>query len=232
MIDGKKILGIIPARGGSKGIPNKNIRPVYGKPLIAYSIEAGLKSKYIDDIVVSTDSAAIKEVSEKYGAEVPFIRPVELSGDKAGTIDAVLHALDFLEKASRSYDYTVLLQPTSPLRTCEDIDSAIEAFLKSGRDSLVSLCEVEENPYLMQTIENGRMKRLLEFDGSLRRQDLPKVYIFNGAIYINKVKMLKCEKRFVNNDTLPFIMEDEKSIDIDTIADLKLAEFLIEEREC
>ncbi|HBF76227.1 MAG TPA: acylneuraminate cytidylyltransferase family protein, partial [Clostridiaceae bacterium] len=180
----KKILALIPARGGSKQIINKNIKLLCGKPLISYTIEAALASDYIDDVVISTDSDLIAEISLKYGGQVPFMRPKELAGDESKTIDVAIHAINALIKMGRNYDYLVLLQPTSPLRTKDDIDSAIKIIIDGDISSLVSVREVKENPALMRTIENNKLKNIMDFNGSLRRQDLPKYYIFNGAIYI------------------------------------------------
>ncbi|KGM97335.1 acylneuraminate cytidylyltransferase family protein [Clostridium botulinum] len=232
MYKDKKILAIIPARGGSKGIHHKNIMKICNKPLIAYSIEAANESKYIDYTLVSTDDEAIKNVSLEYGAEVPFLRPKEISDDKAKSIDVVLHAIDYLKKYNKEFDYAVLLQPTSPLRTIEDIDKGIENIINSNNDSLISICECDENPVLMRTIENNKLNTIFEFKGdNLRRQELPKFYIFNGALYINKVDMLVNEKAFVNEDTMPFIMDRYKSIDIDNMLDAKIVELILKENK-
>ena len=136
MYKGKTILGLIPARGGSKGLPRKNIRPLLGKPLIAWTIEQALASEYLDRVVVSTDDEKIAEISRKYGAKVPFMRPKESAADEARRIDVVLHAIDWMEKNDNSYDLIMLLQPTSPLRTSEDIDKAIKLFISKKADSL------------------------------------------------------------------------------------------------
>ncbi|KEI06370.1 acylneuraminate cytidylyltransferase family protein [Clostridium botulinum] len=232
MYKDKKILAIIPARGGSKGIHHKNIMKICNKPLIVYSIEAANESKYIDYTLVSTDDEAIKNVSLEYGAEVPFLRPKEISDDKAKSIDVVLHAIDYLKKYNKEFDYAVLLQPTSPLRTIEDIDKGIENIINSNNDSLISICECDENPVLMRTIENNKLNTIFEFKGdNLRRQELPKFYIFNGALYINKVDMLVNEKAFVNEDTMPFIMDRYKSIDIDNMLDAKIVELILKENK-
>lgn len=231
MYRGKSFLAIIPARGGSKGIPHKNIMKLCGKPLIAYSIEAARKSKYIDFILVSTDDEAIREVSMNYGANVPFLRPEELSNDEARSIDVVLHGVNYLKAEGEEFDYVILLQPTSPLRTYEDIDSAIELIVEEQGNSLISLCEVEENPILMRTLDDNKLNPILRFEGdNLRRQDLPRYYIFNGALYINKTEMLFSENTFVNDNSIPFIMDKRKSVDIDTILDAKLAEYILEEK--
>lgn len=231
MYKNKKIIAIIPARGGSKGIPNKNIVDLCGKPLIQYSIDAAQNSKYIDKVIVSTDSEKIAEVSRKCGANVPFLRPESISGDVARSSDVVIHGIDFLkENYGDEYDYVILLQPTSPLRTAKHIDKAIELCINSDSSSLVSVKEVNENPIIMRTIENNKLNEVLKFDGdNLRRQDLPKFYIFNGAIYITTVDFIKDNMVFVDDNTLPFIMEEQVSIDIDNMIDLKVVEYIINE---
>lgn len=232
MYKNKKILAIIPARGGSKGIPHKNIMKICKKPLIAYSIEAAKESKYIDYILVSTDDTCIKEVSLSYGAKVPFLRPDEISTDRAKSIDVVLHGIDYLKEHNENFDYVILLQPTSPLRTSDDIDTAIESVIEANKDSLISVCECSENPILMRTIEREKLKPVLEFNGdNLRRQELPTFYVFNGAIYINKVDMLQNKKEFVDENTMPFIMDSTKSIDIDNMIDAKIAEMILKENK-
>ncbi len=230
MYKDKKFLAIIPARGGSKGIPNKNIMDICGKPLIAYTIEAGKKSKYVDEILVSTDSDSIKGVAELYGAKVPFLRPEELSSDTAKSIDVVLHAIDFYKNNNMNFDYIVLLQPTSPLRTFEQLDEAIEKLIDSNRNSLISVCEADENPVIMRTIQDGKLREVISFGGTnLRRQDLPTFYIFNGALYINSNDMLVHERKFVDENTIPYVMDQESSVDIDTMLDAKLVEVIIKE---
>ncbi|MBU3101680.1 MULTISPECIES: acylneuraminate cytidylyltransferase family protein [Clostridium] len=230
MYKNKKFLAIIPARGGSKSIPNKNIMSICGKPLIAYTIDAGKKSKYIDEIIVSTDSDVIKVIAEQYGAKVPFLRPEELSNDTSKSIDVVIHAINFYKKNDVSYDYVILLQPTSPLRTFEHLDNAIEKLIESNSTSLVSVCEADENPVLMRRIENEKLKEVISFEGTnLRRQDLPTFYKFNGALYINSNDMLINKRKFVDENTVPYVMDKESSIDIDTMLDARLVELIIKE---
>ncbi|MBU3174991.1 acylneuraminate cytidylyltransferase family protein [Clostridium estertheticum] len=230
MYKNKKFLAIIPARGGSKSIPNKNIMSICGKPLIAYTIDAGKKSKYIDEIIVSTDSDVIKVIAEQYGAKVPFLRPEELSNDTSKSIDVVIHAINFYKKNDVSYDYVILLQPTSPLRTFEHLDNAIEKLIESNSTSLVSVCEADENPVLMRRIENEKLKEVISFEGTnLRRQDLPTFYKFNGALYINSNDMLMNKRKFVDENTVPYVMDKESSIDIDTMLDARLVELIIKE---
>ncbi len=222
------ILALIPARAGSKGIKNKNIKLLSGKELIAYSIEAAKNSRYIDDIVVSTDGKNIADIAIRCGAEAPFLRPAELADDISKTIDVVLHAVNYLSKEGRLYDALVLLQPTQPLRTSEDIDLALEYFFKNDMQSIASVSEVESHPLLIRTItEKGKLESLLNKNSTCRRQDMPKFYCVNGAIYINKISELSNETSF-NDNKIPFIMKREHSIDIDEPLDLAIAETIID----
>lgn len=231
MIRGRKIIALIPARGGSKGIKDKNIVLLKGKPLIQYSIDAAKNSKYIDRIIVSTDSKKIAEVAKSLGAEVPFLRPVELASDNSKTIEVVLHAVHWLEDNQSSYDALVLLQPTQPLRTSGDIDDAIEKYLNNGENSLVSVCKVSDNPILIRTIDDsGLLVNLLDRNSTIRRQDMPEYYKVNGAIYINKIEDLKVETSF-NDNTVPYIMREDHSVDIDDISDLDMAEWIMSKNQ-
>lgn len=226
-----ELLVIIPARGGSKGIQKKNIKEINGKPLISYTIEEAKKSKYITRIIVSTEDQEIAEISKKYGAEVPFLRPIEIAGDNTPGIDPVIHCINWL-RDNENYipQYVCLLQCTSPLRKIEQIDEALEKLIFSNSDSLVSICESEVTPYWMKKIENGNMKDFME-DIPLysRRQDVPKVYKLNGAIYVSRTETLLKNKTWYNEFTLPYIMDKITSIDIDDIIDFKFAEFLMKE---
>lgn len=224
MFGKQKILALIPARGGSKGIKDKNIIPLAGKPLIAYSIEAAKKSKYIDSIVVTTDSEKIAEVAKRYGARVPFLRPVELAADTSKTIDAVLHAIKTLKSMGENYDTLVLLQPTQPLRTTDDIGKAIELYYEDGENGLVSISPVDDSPLLIRSIgADGKLLNLLSQNSTCRRQDMPNYYKVNGCIYINKIDELN-ENTSFNDNKVPFIMDKEHSIDIDEMTDLWMAE--------
>lgn len=226
MIGNKKILAIIPARGGSKGLPGKNIRLLNGKPLIVHTIEAALKSKYIDKVIVSTDDSEIMNISKLYGAEVPFLRPKKLATDNSSSIDVVIHCIKWLQNNEcKSYDYICLLQCTSPIRNVNHIDESIELLNDENIDSIVSLTEVEESPYWMKIIDNGRVKPLLQNNNEYtRRQDLPKVYKLNGAIYINSCNDILENKRLYSNEAMPFVMDLEHSMDIDTLEDFVCVE--------
>lgn len=231
MIDNKKVLAIIPARGGSKGIKDKNIYPLCGKPLIAYSIDAAKQSKYIDEILVSTDSEKIANVAKEYGASVPFLRPAELASDTSKSIDAIIHAIDTLKTKGSIFDILILLQPTSPLRSVVDIDGALEEFSKKSYKSLVSISEVNDNPILIRTInENGNLQKLLNTDSTIRRQDMKKYYRVNGSIYINLIKEVDINTSF-NDNIIPFVVPQERAIDIDEMKDLAAAEYYITKGE-
>lgn len=227
MVHNKKVLALIPARGGSKGIKNKNIIDLNGLPLIAYSIRAAKESKYIDDVIVSTDSLEIQEISNQYGAETPFIRPQRLASDTAATLDTVLHALNEMKMLGRLYDIVILLQPTSPLRTGEDIDGAVELFERTGEEGVAAVSEVSDSPVLMRKVEeDGRLKKFLSQNSSIRRQDMEKTYRINGSIYINLVSKVDSNTSF-NDNPIGYIMEKSHSVDIDEWVDLEIAKYYI-----
>jgi len=227
MFGKQKILALIPARGGSKGIKDKNIILLAGKSLIAYSIEAAKNSKYIDSIVVTTDSKKIAEVAKQCGARVPFLRPAELGADTSKTIDAVLHAIKTLKSMDENYNTLVLLQPTQPLRTTYDIDKAIELYYENGENGLVSISPVDDSPLLIRSIDaDGKLVNLLSQNSTCRRQDMPNYYKVNGCIYINKIDELDKNTSF-NDNKVPFIMTKEHSVDIDEISDLWMAEYYL-----
>ena len=221
----KTFLAIIPARGGSKRLPKKNILDLNGKPLIAWSIEAGLDSKYLNKVIVSSDDDTILSISASYGSDT-IKRPDELAKDTSTSFDAVKHTLDNLEE----YDYVVLLQPTSPLRTSKHIDEAVELLLNKKADAVVSVCEMDHSPLWSNTLDDS-----LSMQGFLRQevinsrsQDLKKYYRLNGAIYICKVDKLLEEKTFMlKMNIFAYKMSRESSIDIDEAIDFKIAEVLI-----
>lgn len=230
MYKGKRILGLIPARGGSKGIPSKNIIEIYGKPLIQYSIECAKGSKYLDRTIISTDDEKIKEVALKFGGDVPFMRPPELALDTSKTIDAVVHAINWLKERGEEYNYLVLLQNTVPLRKPWHIDEAIEKLFESNEKSLVSVTEVDENPVLMRTINaDGTVHNLLEVNSTMRRQDFPKFYRVDGAIYIQKLDEEFGLNTSLNDGRLAYKIEERYSVDIDTYLDIKKIEFYLDQ---
>ena len=218
MTEGKRILAVIPARGGSKGVPGKNIRILNGKPLIQWTIDAAKKSRHIERLILSSDDDAIINVALGLGCEVPFKRPSCLAQDDTPGIDPILHSISQLP----GYDYVVILQPTSPLRTTSDIDGAIEMCISKGANSCVSICSAQENPFWMYQIseENTIIPFLEGKEKYNRRQDVPAIYKLNGAIYVVNVNWLLQSKKLINKDTIGFVMPVERSIDIDTELDL------------
>ena len=227
-----KILAVIPARGNSKSIKLKNITKFDKKPLIEYTIKAAKKSKYIDDLIVSTDNKKIKKICETLNCRVPFLRPSKLSRDSTPTLPVILHAVRFMEKSlKKKYDYILLLQPTSPLRQVRDIDNSIKLLLRNKKfDSIVSVTEVGANhPYRMKIIKKNKLINFFDqgFEDMRPRQKLPKVYIRNGAIYLIKKKTLFKKGSLVGYNTLPYIMKKNNSINIDSQEDLLLARYYL-----
>ncbi len=223
-----KNIAIITARSGSKGLPDKNIRELCGKPLIAYSIEAAIESGVFDTVMVSTDSEKYADISEKYGAEIPFLRSEEMSSDSAGSWDTVREVLDRYEERGQRFDTVCLLQPTSPLRTFEDIQAAYRLFEEKNADSVIGVCEAEHTPLWMNKLDDSlRMDGFIpeEID-SLPRQALPTYYRINGAIYIVSVSRLRSKESLYDNG-YAYVMPAERSVDIDGIIDFKLAETLM-----
>ena len=225
------MIAIIPARGGSKGLPGKNIRMLNGKPLISYTIEAAMKSEKISEVIVSTDDLNIAEISKKYGARVPFIRPASLSGDDASAIDVYIHAIEALIKERKDrIDKFLVLLPTAPLRNDKHIDEAIMLFKKAQAFSLISVCEAETPPsWYCKVDENTRLFNA-GFDQSKalsNRQDNCKYYVPNGAIYILDYQGLKETGTYYSDNTIAYMMRREDSIDIDDLIDFQFAEFLI-----
>lgn len=229
MEDNKKILALIPARGGSKGIPGKNIRDLAGKPLIAHTIVAALGSVSVDSVVVTTDSSEIAAVAEEYGARVPFLRPAELASDTSRSIDALVHARDWLRAVGETYDAVVWLQPTSPLRSAGDIDGAVEAYYSHGEMGVASVCEVIENPVLTRRVDPyGVLHPVLPLTSTVRRQDMPRFYHVNGAICVNSFDGVSLETS-LNDNPIAYVMPRERSVDIDSIEDFERAERLLRE---
>ena len=225
-----KILTIIPARGGSKGIPRKNIKPLAGKPLIYYTIDCARAICDDEDICVSTDDDEIIQVVEDYGLKVPFKRPAELATDTAGTYEVLLHALDFYEQRGRKYDVVVLLQNTSPFRTSEHVLGALKLYTPDI-DMVVSVKECPANPYYCVFEENDEgYLQVCKGDGNIfRRQDAPKVYEYTGAIYIINAETLKVTHLHKMQKRVKFIMDDKSSFDLDTMWDWKMAEMMANE---
>ena len=223
-------LALITARGGSKGIPGKNIKPLNGKPLINYTIEVAQQVFSATDICLSTDSEAIKSVAEAAGLEVPFLRPSHLATDAAGSYEVILHALEFYEQMGQLYDTVVLLQPTSPLRKASHITEAMSLF-NPEIDMVVSVKETEANPYYILAEENeeGYLRRSKKGEFT-RRQDVPKVWEYNGAIYVINVKSLKNKPINQFEKVIKYVMDSQDSIDLDTPMDWNFLEYLFQNK--
>ncbi|MBF0444860.1 MAG: acylneuraminate cytidylyltransferase family protein [Magnetococcales bacterium] len=230
MLDQCTVLGIIPARGGSKGLPGKNILDLAGKPMIAWTIEAAHESNFIDRLILSSDDEKIVEVAKEWGCEVPFVRPASLAGDEATSIDVALHALD---SVPQQYDYIVWLQPTAPLRLAEDIDMAIQICLTQNAPSCVSVVAAGKSPYWMYSLgKDNAMQPIMPQDlSSCQRQELPPAYTLNGAVYVTRTDWLREHKKFMNGGSYAHIMPPERSIDIDSELDFKIAGMLLLEQK-
>jgi len=229
---GYNVVGVILARGKSKGLPGKNIKLLSGTPLIAYSIDASLSSGVIDRTIVTTDDERIADIAGKYKAEVPFLRPKRLARDTTHTPEVIEHAINYLErKEGYRVDVVVTLQPTSPFRTDADIRRGVKKFLKTKSSSLVSVCLVNFSPYWMVKMENGKLKRFVD-DGvdyfCLERQQLPKIYQPNGALYVTRRDILRDDNVIIGENPEAIIMNKESSIDIDGPEDFMLAEYIVE----
>ena len=234
MYKDKKILAVITARGGSKSIPRKNITELCGRPLISYTIAAAQKSRYLTRSIVSTDDLEIAEISKKYGADVPFMRPLELAQDQSTSLEAANHALDWLKKNNNEeYDYLMILQPTSPLRSSEDIDGCIIKAVDTGADSVMSMKELEDfSVKKIKIIEDDLIKPWQEEEGSYsrRRQDQEKVFKRNCAVYLTKTEFIRQNDLF-GKISRPYLMPAERSVDINGMFDLKLAELLLSKND-
>ncbi|MFZ4855386.1 MAG: cytidylyltransferase domain-containing protein [Desulfuromonadaceae bacterium] len=232
MSNNNRVLGLIPARGGSKRLPRKNLLSLAGKPLIFYTIQAGLQSRFIDELIVSTDDVEIAGVSGEYGAKIPFMRPAELARDETSTFEVVLHAIDYYKTVEgRSFENIVILQPTSPLRDYTDIDNAMLLMHEKKADAVISVCEPAHTPLWCNTLPDDlSMEGFLREDVKHKRsQELDRYYRLNGAIYIFNISRLIAEKTFfINSNIFAYIMHQEKSVDIDTSLDMKLCEVLIQ----
>ena len=231
MYKDKTFLAIIPARAGSKGLPGKNIKELCGKPLIAWSIEAGFKSKYLDEVMVTTDSQEIADIAKSYGANIPFLRPDYLASDTATSFDAVKHTIEFYKnELNKEFDYIVLLEPTSPLREDDDIDNAIEQLFNSNADSIVGICKTEDqNPaFLIKKDDNGYIYGYENKDMKvLRRQDISDVYFFEGTIYISKTDILLDKQTFYHGKTIGYEVPKYKSLEVDDMDDFIMVEAIM-----
>jgi CMP-N-acetylneuraminic acid synthetase len=225
-----KTVGLITARGGSKSIPQKNVKPLAGKPLIAWTIEAALRAQRLSRVIVSTDDEEIARVAREWGAEVPFMRPVELAQDDSPHLDVIRHALRWLEAEEESEpEYLMLLQPTSPLRTTADIDASIILAELREADAVISVCQTHDHPYLSKQITpDGKLLDFVEKPrGYLPRQKLPPAYSLNGAIYVVRRDVLMERDDWYTDRTFAYIMPPERSLDIDSPWDLHLVELIL-----
>ena len=228
-----KIIAIIPARGGSKGLPGKNIKALHNKPLIAWTVNTALASHYINDVIVSTDDPKIAEIASEYGAEVPFIRPIELAFDKSSSIDVIEHAINELASCGRIYDIVVMLEPTSPLREAKDIDNGVNRLIESGAGSVVSVCKAEStHPVFMFRKESSG--KLIPFMGkqptNIRRQDIEPLFFLDGTFYISWTHILESKHSFYHDDTVAYELPKWKSLEIDDADDFIMVEALARQK--
>lgn len=229
-----RVLGIIPARGGSKGVPRKNLAPLCGKPLLAYTVEAALQASSLDRVVLSTDDEEIAEVGRACGVETPFLRPPELARDDTPTIPVLQHMVQSLEAEGGRFDAVFTLQPTNPLRLSSDIDGAVALLTETGADSVIGFVDVgEKHPARMKSI--GPDGRVLdpsfgeEFEGQ-RRQDLPKLYLREGSVYLTRRNVLMEHNSLKGSDCRAWIIPPDRACAIDCPLDLEWAEFLLQRR--
>lgn len=229
---GIDMLAVIPARGGSKGVPGKNIKLLAGKPLIVYTIEAALASNIFEKVIVSTDSEEIADIAKKNGAEVPFIRPNSLSGDMVASDDVIIHALDFYTQRGDTYSSVCKLQPTSPLRNSEHLKEAFNLFCEKDADFVVSVCECEHSPLWSGVLgEDSGLDNFIKEDVKRAcRQELPTYYRLNGAIYMGKTEAFYNNKSFIGKNGFAFIMKQNDSIDIDSNIDFDLATLMMKKK--
>ncbi len=230
MINSKSVLAIIPARGGSKRLPRKNVLDLAGKPMIAWTIEAALNSKYIDRVVVSTDDSEIATISKHYGGDVPFIRPADLAKDTSTSMEVIIHAISKLEELKSHYEYIIFLQPTSPTRNVKHIDEAVELLLMKNADSIISVTAVNHPIEWTNILPDDHSMNgffLPEYE-VMRSQDFSKRYIINGAIYLNNSMIMKKTGSLINCGTgYAYIMKEEDSIDVDSHFELMMADTII-----
>ena len=227
------VLAVIPARGGSKGLPGKNLRPLHGKPLLHHSVDHALKAPCFSTVVVSTDDSHIAESAVLAGAQVPFMRPPELAGDTASSIDVLLHCLDWYEEEGQSFDIVTMIEPTSPLREVSDIEEGIKLLISNGCGSVVSVCESEgEHPSFSYRKDSD--SKIIPFTGkqptNLRRQDIEPIYFLDGTIYGSFVKDLRTHESFYHEDTYCTEVPKWKSLEIDDIYDFAMVEAVMKLR--
>jgi N-acylneuraminate cytidylyltransferase/CMP-N,N'-diacetyllegionaminic acid synthase len=236
MINGKRVLAVVTARSGSKGLPNKNIKVLCGKPLLAWPIIAASESRYMDNIILSTDCEQYAEIARSYGAAVPFLRPANLASDEASSIDVIINVLDYLSAKKDEYDYVLLLDPTSPLTEAVDIDAAIEMLEKSNGNATsligVSLMETQHPAFSVTRSDDGLLAPLLggSFKAMPRRQDLHPIYALDGSLYLSSVEAMYSEKNFCHNKTIGMVFDRYKSLEVDDLLDFICIEAVLNHR--
>ncbi|MDG2003440.1 MAG: acylneuraminate cytidylyltransferase family protein [Novosphingobium sp.] len=238
MIDGCRVLAIVPARSGSKGLPGKNIRELCGKPLLAWPVEAAREAPAIDDVIISTDSSAYAEIAVRHGARAPFLRPSELASDTASSVDFILHALDWLAKnEQRQFDYVALLEPTSPLTTSTDITSALEQLIAAGEkaDAIVGISEmsVTHPAYAVGLGKDGRIAPAFapDFANLPRRQEVERLYALDGSLYISSVDAFRREESFYHSRTIGYVTPRFQSFEVDDLIDFVCIEAILKNRD-
>ena len=230
MIDNHSVLAVVTARGGSKGLPRKNVRDTGGRPMVAWSIAAGHESRYVDRTILSSEDAEIIQVARDCGCDVPFVRPTELADDDSSIYDALFHALDNIDE---TFDYIVLLQATSPLRSADDIDGCLRMCFDSGAPACVSVYDPQKSPYLSYTLDDaGKLRPLVPMpERPGRRQDLPPAYMLNGAVFVARIDWLRKYGTFMHEDTIGHVMPAERSLDVDDELDHLFVRALLAENE-
>lgn len=223
MIDGKRILAIVPARKGSKGLPLKNIRPLAGKPLLAWPIAAARASRHVDRVIISTDDQGFADIAVAHGADAPFLRPAELASDTAPSIGFILHAVETLAEAGEAYDYVVLLEPTSPLTEGSDVDAALEQLVAADADAIVGVSRLEAThpAFAVRKAEDGAITpyAAASFGELPRRQDIEPLFVLDGALYISTVEALRRERGFCHARTLGYETARHKAHEVDDLVD-------------
>jgi CMP-N,N'-diacetyllegionaminic acid synthase len=236
MIGDKRVLALVPARRGSKGLPLKNVRLLHGKPLLAWPIEAARASRHVDRVIISTDDAEFAALGRSAGAEAPFLRPADLASDTAPSIDFILHAVETLEAGGEQYDYLVLLEPTSPLTEGSDVDAALQtlAARSADADAIVGVSAlISTHPAFAVRIDHNGMARpysAASFGQLPRRQDIEPLYSLDGSLYISSVGALRRERGFCHERTLPFVTPRYKSFEVDDLVDFICIEALLAQR--
>jgi CMP-N-acetylneuraminic acid synthetase len=227
------VLAIVPARGGSKGLPRKNVLPLGGKPLIAHTLEVARKTPLVDRVVVSTEDQEIAEIARRCGAEVPFMRPRELAQDETLHVPVLIHTVEWLRERERYQpDYVLLLQPTSPFRTVGDIEASVQMAVETHADAVVSVGPVHQHPHWMKRVsEDGRLVDFWPGEMRFRRQELQELYALNGAIYVVDTRVLLEQQTFYTARTHAYVMPIERSLDIECAWDFHIAELLLEDRK-